>query len=207
MEIEQSGPIIAHCWRNHGMRPIISRYFVPTKKIKIIKIRFDTLSQPLWASKNPRWPTKMGYRTHLISFTRCLQNHGIWYISIRLFLSLRTDIFIFLDISTICGYPGPSRNPRWPLKIWNLNKVSQLLLIVDENLACDISSSGWFHLCNETMAISNILTPRETSWNPRWPIKTWKSKIPAKSNGMWHIIAFFSTKTVNILLYRYCTKT
>ena len=109
-------------------------------------------SLALWTSKNPRWPTKIGYRRHLISFTRCLQNHGMWYIIIRLFLCLRTDSGIFLDISTICGYPGPSQNPRWPLQIWKLKRVSQLLLIIDENLACDISSSGCFYICNQTMA-------------------------------------------------------
>ena len=156
MEIVQSGQIIAHCWRNHGMRPIISRYLVPTKRINIIEMRFDTLIQPLWTSKNPRWPTKIGYRRHLISFTRCLQNHGMWHIIIRLFLCLRTDSGIYLDISTICGYPGPSQNPRWPLQIWKLKRVSQLLLIIDENLECDISWSGCFYLCNQTMAFSEI---------------------------------------------------
>ena len=40
MEIEQSGPIVAHCCRNHGMRPIISRYFIPMKRIEMIEMLF-----------------------------------------------------------------------------------------------------------------------------------------------------------------------
>ena len=47
MEIEQSGPIIAHCCRNHGMRPIISRYFIPIKRIEMIEMHFGTQHR-LW---------------------------------------------------------------------------------------------------------------------------------------------------------------
>ena len=47
MEIEQSGPIIAHCCRNHGMRPIISRYFIPIKRIEMIEMHFGT-QHSLW---------------------------------------------------------------------------------------------------------------------------------------------------------------
>ena len=47
MEIEQSGPIIAHCCRNHGMRPIISRYFIPIKRVEMIEMHFGT-QHSLW---------------------------------------------------------------------------------------------------------------------------------------------------------------
>ena len=47
MEIEQSGRIIAHCCRNHGMRPIISRYFIPIKKVEMIEMHFGT-QHSLW---------------------------------------------------------------------------------------------------------------------------------------------------------------
>ena len=74
------------------------------------------------AFKNPRWPTKSDIGHIFRAFTLCLQCHDIWHIIIRLFLSLESNIGIFLDISIICGYPGPSRNPRWPLKYGNWTK-------------------------------------------------------------------------------------
>ena len=77
MEIEQSGPIIAHCCRNHGMRPIISRYFIPIKRIEMIEMHFGT-PYSLWG------PPRIQDGRHILE----MKNDGMWYIFSKYFRCL-----------------------------------------------------------------------------------------------------------------------
>ena len=49
--LDKATQIICHHWRNHGMRPIISRSFIPIKRIEVIEMHFGT-PYSLWG---PPW--------------------------------------------------------------------------------------------------------------------------------------------------------
>ena len=69
--------IFFHYWRNHGMWPIISRYFNPIKRIEMIEIHFDT-PYSLWG------PPRIQDGRHILE----MKNDGMWYIFSKYFRCL-----------------------------------------------------------------------------------------------------------------------
>ena len=70
----KSAQIFFHYWRNHGMWPIISRYFNPIKRIWMIEMHFGT-PYSLWG------PPRIQDGRHILE----MKNDGMWYIFLSIF--------------------------------------------------------------------------------------------------------------------------
>ena len=141
MEIEQSGPIIAHFWRNHSMRPIISRYFSPIKRVEMIKMHFGT-QHSQWEPPKSKMADKnrISDKSHKLYSLFTIPRHMTYHYQV---------VFVFKIIywHFVWNFnhfwiPRTFPKSKMAAKIWKLSKVAQLLLIVDETMACDPS----FHI-------------------------------------------------------------
>ena len=130
--------IICHYWQKHGMWPIISRYFIPMKRIEMIEMLFGA-PYSLWGP--PQIQDGRQNRISDTSFELLLFVYNIMAYDISL-----SGCFIFKIINwQFFGYfshlwiPRTIPKSKMAARIRELNKVAKLLLIFDETMACDLS--------------------------------------------------------------------
>ena len=119
------------------MRPIISRYFIPIKRVEMIEMHFGT-QHSLW--EPPRIQDGRQNRILDTSFELLLfvYNTTAYDISLSGCFIFKIIDWHFFNFSYL-WIPRTIPKSKMAAKIRKLNKVAKLLLIVDETMACDLS--------------------------------------------------------------------